>query len=155
MKTITPFLWFDTQAEDAAKFYVSVFKNSKIISVTPYPQTGQDITGGTPGSVMTVAFEINGQPFVALNGGPHFRFSEAVSFVVPCDSQAEIDEYWQKMSADPASEQCGWLKDKFGVSWQIVPSDINQIMEGPGREAAFAAMLKMKKIDIQTLKAAA
>lgn len=155
MKPIAVNLWFDTQAEEAAEFYTSVFPRSKIGAVTRYPKAGQEITGQAPGTVMTVAFEINGQPFIALNGGPHFRFSEAISIVVQCDTQTEIDEYWQKLSADPAAEQCGWLKDKFGVSWQIVPAGMEEIMDGPHREAAFARMLAMKKLDIAQLKAAA
>jgi len=116
---ITPCLWFDTQAEDAANFYVSVFKESRIGKISRYGKVGQDIHGKKEGSVMTVAFELGGQPFVALNGGPHFKFTEAISFVVNCQTQDEVDAYWEKLSAGGAEVQCGWLKDKFGLSWQI------------------------------------
>lgn len=154
MKGITPFLWFDDQAEEAAKFYVSVFKNSKIKHVEKYPKAAEEVSGKKAGSVMTVAFELNGQEFIAINGGPHFSFSEAVSFVVNCEDQSEIDYYWEKLSAHKDSEMCGWLKDKYGVSWQITPANLESIMKDRGTEKVMAAVLKMKKIDIETLKAA-
>src|ERR1041385_8589640 len=124
MPKITPFLWFDTQAEEAAKFYVSIFKNSKILSVARYGDAGP----GPKGSVMTVSFELNGQQFVALNGGPHFTFTEAISFVVNCDNQQEIDEYWNKLSEGGKPSMCGWLKDKFGLSWQIYPPVLGELL---------------------------
>src|SRR2546429_537255 len=124
MQKITPFLWFDSQAEEAANFYVAIFKNSKILKVTPYSDPAAQAAGRPKGSVMTVAFELEGEKFTAINGGPHFKFTEAVSFVVSCDSQAELDNYWNKLSkgGDEKAQQCGWLKDKYGLSWQIVPS---------------------------------
>lgn len=120
MQKITPFLWFDGNAEEAANFYTTVFKNSKIVSIARYPEAGHEVHGQTPGKVMTVAFELNGQTFTALNGGPIFKFNEAISFVVDCADQEEIDYYWQKLSAhgDAQAQQCGWLKDQFGLSWQ-------------------------------------
>lgn len=154
MKKIVPFLWFDDKAEDAAKFYVSVFKNSKIISTTHYPKVAEGVSGKKAGSVMTVVFEINGQEFTAINGGPHFTFSEAVSFVIPCDTQEELDYYWNKLSAHKANEQCGWLKDKFGLSWQLVPADLYEIFQDRGEENVMREVLKMKKIDIAALRKA-
>ncbi len=148
---IAPCLWFDNQAEEAAKFYVSVFKNAKILNTSRYTEEGQEVTGQKPGTVMTVEFELDGQRFTALNGGPLFKFSEAISFQVYCDSQEQIDDYWGKLSAVPASEQCGWLKDKFGVSWQIVPRNMRELITS---DEAMAAMLSMKKIDIAALRAA-
>src|SRR3954465_1438477 len=121
MQKITPCLWFDDQGEEAANFYVSVFKNSKVGRVTHYGSEGSDITGKTEGQVMTVEFQLEGQDFIALNGGPDFTFNEAISLMVSCETQEEINELWEKLSAHPANEQCGWLKDKYGVSWQIVP----------------------------------
>ena len=130
---ISPCLWFDTQAEDAAKFYTSVFKNSAIKQISRYGKAGQDVHGKEPGSVMVVAFEIEGQTFTALNGGPHFKFNEAVSFQVMCESQDEIDYFWSKLSAGGHEGQCGWLKDKFGLSWQVVPSALPQMLsDGDG-----------------------
>ncbi len=152
MQKIVPHLWFDKEAEDAAKFYMSVFKNSRIINTSHYGEAGQEITGMKPGMVMTVEFEIEGQRFLALNGGPIFKFSEAISFVVNCESQGEIDDLWEKLSADPKSEQCGWLKDKYGLSWQVIPKNMVELIKSP---SAMEAMLKMKKIDIATLKKAA
>ena len=154
---ISPCLWFDDQAEEAAKFYTSVFPNSKIVAVTRYGKAGHDIHGRAAGSVMTVEFELNGQSFTALNGGPLFQFNEAVSFQVMCDTQDEVDSYWAKLSegGDPRAQQCGWLKDKFGLSWQVVPRGLAEMLNDPGSagaERAMTAMLKMKKIDIAELK---
>jgi len=147
MQKILPFLWFDTQAEDAANFYVSVFKNSKILSKTTY-QT--ETPSNLPvGSVMTISFVLDGQEITALNGGPIFKFNEAISFVVTCKNQEEIDYYWEKLSAVPKSEQCGWLKDRFGLSWQIVPENLGELIK---TEKATQAMLKMKKIVIKDLE---
>ena len=154
---ITPCLWFDNQAEDAAKMYTSIFKNSKIISVTRYGKEGFEIHKQPEGTVMTVAFEIDGQPFTALNGGPQFKFNESISFQVGCDTQEEIDRYWEALSAVPESEQCGWLKDKYGVSWQIVPSIMNEIMASGDTEKiarVTQAFLKMKKFDIAAIQKA-
>jgi predicted 3-demethylubiquinone-9 3-methyltransferase (glyoxalase superfamily) len=158
MQKIVPNLWFDSEAEEAANFYVSVFKNSKVKKVSYYPDTGQEITGKAAGTVMTVEFELDGQEFLALNGGPIFKFNEAISFIVNCESQEEVDELWSKLSAVPESEQCGWLKDKYGVSWQIIPTALNELVNDPDPEKAkraMNAMLKMKKIDIAELKRAA
>ncbi len=150
---ITPFLWYDTQAEEAANFYVSVFKNSKTLSVVRYGETGP----GPKGSVLTVEFELEGQRFVALNGGPRFKFTEAVSFVVNCESQEEVDYFWAKLIADGGQEsQCAWLKDKFGLSWQVVPKRAIQLLKDPATsEKVMQAILQMKKIDIATLEKAA
>ena len=157
---IAPCLWFDHQAEEAAKFYVSVFKNSRIGRVSRYTATGQEIHGRQPGSVMTVEFELDGQRFTALNGGPDFRFTEAVSFQINCETQEEIDFYWNKLSqgGDPKAQQCGWLKDRFGLSWQVVPTvlpDMLQDHESPRAQRAMEALLRMKKIDIRELERAA
>lgn len=154
MPKITPFLWFDTQAEEAAKFYVSIFKNSKIGKIARYGDAGP----GPKGSVMTVAFELDGQPFIALNGGPQFQFTEAVSFTVDCKSQKEVDEFWTKLSAGGEAGPCGWLKDRYGLSWQIVPTVLPQLLNDPDRAKAnrvMQAMLKMKKIVIDDLQKAA
>ena len=156
---LRPNLWFDTQAEDAARFYTSIFKNASLGTVTHYPAAGQEIHGKPAGSVMTVEFELNGTTFVALNGGPHFTFNEAVSFEVPCDDQAEVDYYWEKLGegGDPAAQQCGWLKDKFGLSWQVVPRGMEEMINHPDKEKserAMEAMLKMKKLDIAELQRA-
>ena len=156
---ITPCLWFDTQAEEAARFYTSVFPNSKIVAVTRYPDAGQEIHGKPAGSVMTVLFELNGQTFTALNGGPSFKFTEAVSFQIECDTQDEIDAYWEKLGAggDPDAQQCGWLKDKFGLSWQVVPRGMEKIFEdssSPAAQRAMNAMLEMKKLEIEKLERA-
>jgi len=160
MQKITPFLWFDNQAEEAAKFYTSVFKNAKIVSTTQYDEEGAKASGRPKGSTMTVAFQILGQEFVALNGGPIFKFNEAVSFMVNCESQDEVDYYWQKLSqgGDEKAQQCGWLKDKYGVSWQIVPTELNKLLSDPDpkkSQRAMRAMLQMKKIDIAEIKRAA
>lgn len=156
---ITPFLWFENQAEEAANFYVSVFKNSKIKKVVRYPEAAEAVSGKPKGSVMTVEFELEGMDFVALNGGvvPGFNFSPAISFVINCETQEEIDHLWEKLSADPTAEQCGWLKDKFGVTWQIVPNVLGEMLEDPDPEKVervTAAFLKMKKFDIEALKQA-
>jgi len=157
MQKITPCLWFDTQAEEAVKFYISVFKNSKILSITRYGKEGNEIHGMPDGSVLTVEFELNGQNFLALNGGPVFKLNEAVSFIVNCKDQEEIDYYWNKLSAVPESEQCGWLKDKFGLSWQIVPDVLSEMLQSKDKKKAGRAMealLKMGKLDIGKLKKA-
>ena len=154
---ISPFLWFDHQAEDAVNFYVSIFKNSKIGSVTRYVEEAAKASGRPKGSVMTVAFELNGQEFVALNGGPIFKFTEAISFVVNCETQAEVDHFWEKLSGGGQEVQCGWLKDRFGVSWQVVPTVLAEMLHDKDREKskrAMAAMLKMKKINVEALKKA-
>lgn len=153
MQKITPFLWFDTQAEEAMNFYVSIFKNSKIGSVTRYGEGGP----GPAGTVLTAAFELDGQEFVALNGGPQFKFSEAISFLVSCETQEEIDEFWEKLSAGGEESQCGWLKDKYGLSWQIVPPVLSEMLQDKDPEKAkrvMEAMLQMTKLDIPTLKQA-
>ena len=153
MKKITPFLWFDNQAEEAANFYVSVFKNSRIVTTSRYGEAGP----GPVGTVMTVVFELDGQEFIALNGGPHFKFNEAVSFSVDCKTQEEVDEFWKKLSEGGEEAPCGWLKDKYGLSWQINPTILGQMLNDPDPRKAkrvMNAMLKMKKIDIQGLKQA-
>lgn len=157
MQKITPHLWFDTQAEEAANFYVSVFKDAKLGAVSRYSQAGQDIHKMPVGSVMTVQFEIEGQTFLALNGGPIFHFNEAISFMVNCETQEEIDYYWDKLSAVPEAEQCGWLKDKFGVSWQVVPTGMAEMLSNPDSDKtqrAMATFMQMKKIDIEQLQQA-
>jgi predicted 3-demethylubiquinone-9 3-methyltransferase (glyoxalase superfamily) len=152
-------LWFDDQAEEAARFYTGIFPNSRITTVTRYSDVGQEIHGRPPGSVMVVAYELDGVPFTALNGGPHFRFNEAVSLMVNCRDQAEIDFYWEKLGAggDPRAQQCGWLKDRYGLSWQVVPQGMDAMFadeNAPGTKRAFAAMLQMKKVDIGALQRA-
>jgi predicted 3-demethylubiquinone-9 3-methyltransferase (glyoxalase superfamily) len=156
---IAPCLWFDHQAEDAAAFYVSVFKNSKITSVSRYSKVGQEIHKRPPGSVMVVAFELEGQPFTALNGGPLFTFNEAISLQITCDTQPEVDYYWGKLSqgGDPKAQQCGWLKDKYGLSWQVVPKVLPEMLkdhESAKAQKAMEAMLRMKKLDIAELERA-
>jgi len=154
MNKITPCLWFDTEGEEAATFYTSVFPNSRIVDVARYGSAGPR----PEGTVMAVNFELDGQKFVALNGGPQFTFSEAISFQVDCESQEEVDAYWSKLSAGGEEGQCGWLKDKFGLSWQIVPSRLIELLQDPDREKsqrAIAAMLKMKKIEIAYVERAA
>jgi predicted 3-demethylubiquinone-9 3-methyltransferase (glyoxalase superfamily) len=155
---ITTFLWFDGNAEEAANFYVSVFKNSKIRGISRYPKSAEKAAGRPAGSVMTVSFELEGREFVGLNGGPIFKFNESVSFVVHCDTQKELDELWNKLSqgGDPQAQQCGWLKDKFGLSWQVIPSALPKLMEDPERsERVMGALLEMKKLDIGRLEEAA
>jgi predicted 3-demethylubiquinone-9 3-methyltransferase (glyoxalase superfamily) len=155
---ITPFLWFDRQAQEAASFYVSVFKRARIRSVTRYDEMGARASGQPAGSVMTVAFELEGQEFTALNGGPHFTLNEAVSFVIHCETQEEVDHFWEKLTSGGGQEvQCGWLKDRFGLSWQVVPRVLPEMLQDPDREKAgraMAAMLTMKKIDIAAPKKA-
>ena len=154
MPKITPWLWLDTEAEDAARFYTSVFPNSSIGEVTRYGSAGPR----PEGTVMTVSFQLDGQEFVALNGGPEFRFTEAVSFMVPCDSQEEVDRYWSALSEGGEEGPCGWLKDRYGLSWQIVPRRLEELVGDPDREKSqrvFAAMLEMKKIDVAELERAA
>jgi predicted 3-demethylubiquinone-9 3-methyltransferase (glyoxalase superfamily) len=154
MPEITPFLWFDTEGEEAAKFYTSVFPNSKIVDVARYGSAGPR----PEGMVMTVSFELDGQKFVALNGGPEFTFNEAISFEVSCKDQEEVDTYWSKLSEGGEEGPCGWLKDKFGVSWQIVPTRLIELVNDPDREKSqrvMAAMLSMKKIEIDGLERAA
>jgi len=156
---IAPCLWFDNQAEEAAKFYVRIFKKSKIRKITRYGEAGYEIHKRPAGSVMTVEFELEGQPFTALNGGPLFKFNEAVSLQVLCKTQKEIDYYWEKLGAggDPNAQQCGWLKDRYGLSWQVVPADALQLLGEPKSkksQRAFAAMMEMKKMDIAALKRA-
>jgi predicted 3-demethylubiquinone-9 3-methyltransferase (glyoxalase superfamily) len=157
---ISPMLWFDDQAEEAARFYTSIFKNSKILSDTRYSKEAEQVAGRPAGSVMTVAFELDGQSFTALNGGPHFKFTEAISFVVTCKDQAEVDYYWDRLGAggDPKAQQCGWLKDRFGVSWQVVPAIVAEVMSDPDADKgrrAMAAILKMKKLDVAEIQRAA
>ena len=150
-------LWFDTQAEEAATFYVSVFKHSKMGKVTRYGKEGFEIHGRPAGSVMTADFELEGAKFVALNGGPHFKFTEAVSFQVHCETQDEIDYFWSKLSAGGEEGPCGWLKDKFGLSWQVVPTALIEMLTGPDAEKSqrvTKAFLQMKKFDIQALQRA-
>jgi predicted 3-demethylubiquinone-9 3-methyltransferase (glyoxalase superfamily) len=153
MQKITPFLWFDGEAEEAMNFYVSIFKNSKIVSITRYGEEGP----GPKGTVMTAAFQLDGQEFTALNGGPQFSFSPAISFVVHCETQQEVDELWEKLSEDGEKQNCGWLKDKYGLSWQIIPDVLVEMLQDKDAEKSkrvMKAMLQMKKIDIKTLKQA-
>ena len=153
MTGITPFIWYDKQAEEAANFYVSIFPNSRILKILRYGEAGP----GPKGSVMTIEFELDGQLYTALNGGPVFQHSPAFSLVVRCESQAEVDRYWSKLSADPSAEQCGWVRDKFGLSWQIVPNVLLELIADRDPEKAkrvTEAMLDMKKIDIEEIKRA-
>ena len=157
MKKITPFLWFDNQAEEAANFYVSIFKDSKILSISHYSKEGAKVSGRPEGSVLVVSFQIEGQEFSALNGGPEFTFSPAISFAVNCETQEEVDELWEKLTEGGKPGQCGWLTDKYGVSWQIVPSVLEPMINDPDPEKAnrvMAAMILMSKLDIEKLKAA-
>ncbi|QNG20700.1 VOC family protein [Rhodococcus triatomae] len=153
MKPITPCLWFDTQGEEAAKFYTSLFENSRIVDTTYY-------AAGMPqpeGSVMTVAFELNGQPFTALNGGPDFTFDEAVSFEIPCENQEQVDKFWNAFAEGGEESRCGWIKDRFGVSWQVVPTRLTELFAGPdpaGVQRAVQAMMQMRKLDIAALEKA-
>jgi predicted 3-demethylubiquinone-9 3-methyltransferase (glyoxalase superfamily) len=153
IQKISPFLWFDNQAEEAATFYTSIFPNSKIVKVARYGEAGP----GKPGTAMTVEFQLEGQTFLALNGGPRFKFTEAISFMVNCQSPEEVDAYWEKLTAGGAESQCGWLKDKFGLSWQIVPAGLTALLSDPDPDRskrAMKAMLAMKKLDIRALKRA-
>jgi predicted 3-demethylubiquinone-9 3-methyltransferase (glyoxalase superfamily) len=159
IQRITPCLWFDHQAEQAAKFYMGIFKNSKIVKVSHYGEAGREVHGKPPGTVMTVAFELDGQTFTALNGGPIFKFNEAVSFQINCETQEEVDHYWDKLSAggDEKAQQCGWLKDQYGLSWQVVPRVLIEMLTDPDSaksQRTMQAMLTMKKIDIGKLKRA-
>lgn len=146
MKKIVPFLWFEKDIEKAVDFYISIFPNSKILSVV---HASADTPSGAKGSVLTINFELDKEEFIALNGGNYFKFNESISFVIQCKDQSEIDYYWEKLSAVPESEQCGWLKDKFGLSWQVIPENMDELIKS---EKAMQSMLTMKKIDIATLK---
>lgn len=159
IQKITPCLWFDDQAEEAVEFYTAVFRNSKIINIARYGEVGYEVHGKPAGTVMTVAFELDGQMFTALNGGPIFKFNEAISFQINCETQEEVDYYWERLSkgGDEKAQQCGWLKDKYGVSWQVVPIVLIEMINAPNSvksQRAMGAMLKMKKIDIDELKRA-
>ncbi len=156
---ITPCLWFDDQAQQAAEFYLSVFPNSRIVNLSRYGEAGREVHGKPPGSVLTVAFELDGQAFTALNGGPLFRFNEAISLQVNCQDQAEIDHFWDKLGAggDASAQQCGWLKDRYGVSWQIVPRVLPELLGDPDTaksERVMTALLQMKKLEIAALQRA-
>jgi predicted 3-demethylubiquinone-9 3-methyltransferase (glyoxalase superfamily) len=155
---ITPFLWFDDKAEEAGKFYCSIFENSKVGDITRYDEEAAKVSGRAEGSVMTAAFQLEGQEFVALNGGPLFKFSEAISFVVNCETQKEVDYFWDKLSAGGEESRCGWLKDKFGLSWQVVPTVLTELLldqDAAKSQRVMKAMLQMDKIDIAALKQAA
>ena len=156
---LTPCLWFDGQAEEAANFYTAIFPNSRVTDAQRFGEAGKEIHGQEPGTVMTVSFELDGQPFTGLNGGPMFQFTEAISFMIHCDSQEEVDHFWHKLGegGPVEAQQCGWLKDKFGVSWQVVPRVLFEMLQDPDtakRERALAAMMEMKKLDIAALQAA-
>lgn len=153
MQKITPFLWFDGNAEEAINFYTSIFKNSKLGSITRYTEAGP----GPKGTVMVATFQLNGQEFIALNGGPQFKFTEAISFVVNCETQQEVDEFWEKLSEGGEKNRCGWLKDKYGLSWQVVPTVLPELMQNKDPEKSkrvMQAMMQMDKIDIEGLKKA-
>ena len=157
IQRITPFLWFDDQAEEAVEFYTRVFRNSKITQISRYGEAGREFHKKPPGSVMVVAFELDGQSFSALNGGPMFKFTEAVSFVVNCETQKEVDYFWEKLSAGGEESRCGWLKDKFGLSWQVVPTVLTELLQDKDAaksQRVMKAMLQMGKIDIAALKQA-
>lgn len=157
MRKITPFLWFDDNAEEAVNFYLSIFRNSRVVSVAHYGEAGAQVSGRPKGTVMTVVFELEGQPFIALNGGPHFSFSPAISFVVNCETQKEVDTLWKRLSEGGATERCGWLRDKYGVSWQIVPAVLGEMMADPDpvkSQRVMQALLRMTRIDIAGLKKA-
>jgi len=157
MQRITPCLWFDGTAEEAVAFYTSVFRRSKILAVTRFGASGAGVSGQKPGSVMTITFRIEGQEFLAVNGGPDFAFTPAISLLVKCRTQGEIDRLWKKLSADPKSEQCGWLKDKFGVSWQIVPAALLGLLktrDSAKRERMMKALYRMKRLDLAALRRA-
>jgi len=158
MQKITPFLWFDTQAEEAVNYYLSIFKNSKLLNVSRYGDDAAKVSGRPKASVMTVSFQLDGQQFVALNGGPVFSFSPAISFVVNCQTQQEVDELWEKLSTGGEQQQCGWLKDKYGVTWQIVPTALGELLSNPDAAKAqrvMQAMLQMNMLDINGLQQAA
>jgi predicted 3-demethylubiquinone-9 3-methyltransferase (glyoxalase superfamily) len=156
MQKIIPNLWFDNQAEEAVNFYASVFKTCKIGRISRYGGEGAEVSGRPKGSVMVVEFELNGQPFLALNGGPHFKFTEAVSFVVNCETQEDVDHYWEKLSEGGQKSRCGWLKDKYGLSWQIIPTALGELMaKDPSKSGkVMQALLKMDKLDVGKLKQA-
>jgi predicted 3-demethylubiquinone-9 3-methyltransferase (glyoxalase superfamily) len=157
MQRLVPNLWFDNDAEDAAKFYTGIFPNSRIVTTAYYPKAAEGVSGKRAGSVMTVEFELDGQPFVALNGGPDFKFNESISFVIPCADQEEVDYFWSRLTDGGEESMCGWLKDKFGLSWQVVPDRLNQMMEDKDErkvEAVTAAFLQMKKLEIADLEEA-
>ena len=159
VQPITPCLWFDNQAEEAARYYTGIFKDSRIGAISRYGEAGREVHGQKPGSVMTVEFELNGQPFTALNGGPVFKFTEAISFQIMCKTQDEVDHYWNTLKAggDPEAQQCGWVKDKYGLSWQVVPTVLVEMMSDPDKEKSgrvMEAMLRMKKLDIAALQQA-
>ena len=157
IQMITPYLWFDTQAEEAANFYISIFDNSRILRILRYSQAGYEIHGKPAGSVLTVEFELNGQRFTALNGGPQFKFTEAISLEVTCEGQQEIDYYWDKLVEGGEEGPCGWLKDKFGLSWQITPAILSEMLSDEDKEKTHRVMeafLQMKKLDIATIKKA-
>ena len=159
LQKIVPCLWFDTQAEDAARFYTGIFKNSSIGEISRYTEAGREVHGRTPGAVLAVAFDLDGQSFTALHGGPNFKYNEAVSLQVMCENQREIDQFWDKLSegGDPNAQQCGWLKDKFGLSWQIVPRALADMMADPDSartSRVMVALLGMKKLEIKTLERA-
>jgi predicted 3-demethylubiquinone-9 3-methyltransferase (glyoxalase superfamily) len=160
VQKIAPCLWFDSEAEEAARYYTGIFKNSKLGRISHYTEAGKEVHGQRAGKVLTVDFELEGQPFTALNGGPQFKFNEAVSLQINCENQAEIDYYWDKLGAggDPYAQQCGWLKDKFGLSWQVIPAEMGLLMSDsdPARASrTMEALLKMKKLDIAALERAA
>ena len=157
---IVPCLWFDSHAEEAARFYTAIFPNSQVGTISRYGEAGREIHGKDPGSVMTVEFDLAGQKFTALNGGPVFQFTEAISFQVMCETQADLDYFWERLSAggNPKDQQCGWLKDQFGVSWQVVPTELPELLNQPDRaksEKVMQALLQMKKLDIAALRTAA
>jgi predicted 3-demethylubiquinone-9 3-methyltransferase (glyoxalase superfamily) len=157
MQKITPCLWFDDLAEEAVEFYTGIFSNSRIVKIVRYGETGYEVHGKPAGSVMTMAFELNGQAFTALNGGPFFKFNEAISLQITCETQKEVDYYWEKLSegGDEKAQQCGWLKDKYGLSWQVVPNVLIEMLNDPDlakSQRTMTAMLQMKKIDIDALK---
>lgn len=157
MQKITPCLWFDSKAEEAARFYVSVFKNSKLGNISRYGEEGAKVSGRPKGSVMIVTFQLDGQEFMALNGGPLFKFSEAISFVVNCKTQKEIDGFWEKLSKGGEKGQCGWLKDKYGLSWQVAPTGMDEMLQDKDagrRERVMKAVLQMRKLDVKRLKQA-
>jgi predicted 3-demethylubiquinone-9 3-methyltransferase (glyoxalase superfamily) len=157
MRQITVHLWFDNEAEDAARFYTGIFKDSRILSTTPYPAAAEEVSGKPAGSVMTVEFEIRGQRFVALNGGPEFTFNESISFMIPCADQREVDYYWELLTDGGEESACGWLKDRFGLSWQVVPERLNDMLADPDAkkvEAVTAAFLPMRKLQIDVLEEA-
>ena len=157
MQRISPFLWFDDKAEEAATFYTSIFKNSKIVKIARYGEAGAEVSGRPKETVMTVTFHLEEQEFMALNGGPQFKFTEVISFVVNCQTQEEVDEYWEKLSDGGQEVQCGWLKDKYGLAWQIVSTILGEMLNDPDpkkAERVMKAMLQMKKIDIKGLKRA-